>query len=72
MISRLILLALGLVVAAVAAFAMVLPFWYLASDHRSVFNGLVAALLITAIALSLLGRLGRWWGGRRKGAAKLP
>ena len=66
MISRLTLLLLGLLCSAIAAFAMVLPLWFLASGYRFVFNTLVAVFAIGATALGFFAWFVRLRHRRRR------
>ncbi|HUX42172.1 MAG TPA: hypothetical protein VMV83_13480 [Rectinemataceae bacterium] len=59
MISRPSALGLGLLLSAIAAFAMVTPLWYLATKQRPTFNLLVASLLAFVVAASLIARVMR-------------
>jgi hypothetical protein len=59
MISRPFALVFGLLLSALAAFAMVTPLWYLATKQRPTFNLLVAALSAFVVAASLVARMRR-------------
>lgn len=59
MISRLSALGFGLLLSALAAFAMVTPLWYLATKQLPTFNLLVASLSAFVVSASIVSRMRR-------------